>query len=352
MRYPEFLKAGETIGFAAPSFGCNIEPYRSCFDRAQEVFRKKGFGILCGPNAYAGDGVGISTAPELCGKEFTDMYLSDVCQAILSCGGGELMCEILKYVDFEAVARAKPKWFMGYSDNTNLIFTLTTLCDTAAIYGPCAPSFGMKPWNPAIREAYQLLCGKKFSFTGYPKYEVEPYKSKERPLAPYACTEPRKITVCDPDLGILPPGQGAELAFSGRLVGGCLDCLATLCGTPYDRASAFAERYRDDGIVWFLEACDLTVFGIRRALWQLKNAGWFRHVSGFLIGRPLAPQEDLFGLDHIRAVTDALAELGAPILMDVDIGHLPPMIPLISGSCAHVRYNPESDDFRLKMLRK
>ena len=242
---------------------------------------------------------------------------------------------------------------MGYSDNTNLVFTLTTLCDTAAIYGPCAPAFGMKPWHPAIREAFQLLCGRKFSFAGYSKYEVEPFKSKERPLEPYACTEPRKIIAYDPARGILPDGQqGAELAFSGRLVGGCLDCLATLCGTPYDRATAFAERYRDDGIVWFLEACDLTVFGIRRALWQLKNAGWFRHVSGFLIGRPLAAQEDLLGLDHIHAVTDTLAEFGVPILMDVDIGHLPPMIPLISGSCAQIRFNPEADDFRLKMLRK
>ena len=71
--------------------------------------------------------------------------------AIISCGGGELMCEILRYVDFERIAQAKPKWFMGYSDNTNLTFLLTTLCDTAAIYGPCAASFGMKPWHAAIR---------------------------------------------------------------------------------------------------------------------------------------------------------------------------------------------------------
>ena len=108
MRYPEFLKAGDTIGFAAPSFGCSIEPYRSCFDRAQEVFRKKGFGILCGPNVYAGDGIGISTAPELCGREFTELYVSDACEAVLSCGGGELMCEILKYVDLRPLPGRSP----------------------------------------------------------------------------------------------------------------------------------------------------------------------------------------------------------------------------------------------------
>ena len=55
------------------------------------------------------------------------------------------------------------------------------------------------------------------------------------------------------------------------------------------------------------------------------------------------------GLDHIRAVTDVLAELEVPILLDVDIGHLPPMMPLVSGSMAEVRYTPSSDRFHLKM---
>ena len=54
------------------------------------------------------------------------MLLGDMPDAIISCGGGELMCEILRYVDFERIAQAKPKWFMGYSDNTNLTFLLTT----------------------------------------------------------------------------------------------------------------------------------------------------------------------------------------------------------------------------------
>ena len=43
------------------------------------------------------------------------------------------MCEILPYVDFEKIRQEEPKWFMGYSDNTNLLFLLATLCDTAGI---------------------------------------------------------------------------------------------------------------------------------------------------------------------------------------------------------------------------
>jgi len=352
MRYPEFIKDGDTLGFAAPSFGCSIDPYRTAFDNALAVLQEKGYQTLLGPNAYAGDGIGISSTPENCGREFTEMMLSDSCQAILSCGGGEMMCEILPHVDFAAICSARPKWFIGYSDNTNLVYTLATQCDLASVYGPCAPAFGMKRWHPAVRDAYRLLRGEKLSFSGYRLYEVEPFKDKEHPLEPYACTEPRKIVAFDPVAGILPDDADKGIAFSGRLIGGCLDTLATLCGTEFDRTTAFAEKYRDDGLVWFLEACDLNVFGIRRALWQLKSAGWFRYAKGFLFGRPMAAQADLLGLDHIRAVTDMLSDLQVPVLLDTDIGHLPPMIPLISGSLASVRYAPASDSFRLKMTLK
>ena len=63
------------------------------------------------------------------------------------------MCEILPYIDFEKIRNSEPKWFLGYSDNTNLIFLLATLCDTAAIYGPCAAAFGMEPSHPLMSHA-------------------------------------------------------------------------------------------------------------------------------------------------------------------------------------------------------
>ena len=38
MRYAHFLEEHGRIGFVAPSFGCNIEPYRTAFDHALERF--------------------------------------------------------------------------------------------------------------------------------------------------------------------------------------------------------------------------------------------------------------------------------------------------------------------------
>lgn len=336
MRYPQFLQDRGTIGFVAPSFGCAIEPYRTAFSHALARFEQMGYKTWIGANCYADCGVGISNEPRLCGQELNEAYCGGDCDVLISCGGGELMCEILPFLEFERIAQAKPKWYMGYSDNTNFTFLSTTICDTAAIYGLCASAFGMEPWHASVQDAFDLLRGKKDTFCGYDLWERESKKCEETPLASYHVTEPVVYRA-------YPPG---DAHFCGRLLGGCMDCLVNLIGTKFDRVKEFVSRYREDGIVWFLESCDLNIMSIRRAIWQMKHAGWFSHVSGFLIGRPLCFGEEMFGIDQYRAVTDLLAEFHVPVIMDVDIGHLSPMLPVVSGACAHISY--ESGRFSVR----
>ena len=69
MKIPKFVKEGATIGFAAPSFGCNIEPYKSGFENAIKRFENMGYKTVIGPNCYEGSGIGISNTPEKCGSE-------------------------------------------------------------------------------------------------------------------------------------------------------------------------------------------------------------------------------------------------------------------------------------------
>ena len=336
MRYPKFLPKGGTIGFLAPSFGCNTEPYFSAFNHALDRWKAMGYRQVLGPNCYAGEGVGISNTPAACGQEVMDMFLSKETDCLISCGGGELMCEILPYVDFGKLAEAEPKWFMGYSDNTNLIYPLVTLCDTAAVYGPCASSFGMEPWHESIHDAYLLLKGEKRAMESYPLWERESLKNEENPLEPYHVTEPFALKVYTGEQLISDPAAaGTTLSVTGRLLGGCMDCLVNLLGTGYDGTAAFCEKYREDGILWMLEACDLNVMAIRRAMWQMEQAGWFRYVRGFLFGRALNGQP-MMGLDAYQAVLAVAAAHHVPVIMDLDIGHLSPMMPLVAGSMATV----------------
>ena len=157
MKFPKFLPDGGTIGFVAPSFGCATSPYQETFEHAQKRFTELGYRLDLGPNCYESSGVGISNTPEKCAQELMDYYVKSDNDCLISCGGGELMCEILPYMDFDRLAKADPKWYMGYSDNTNMTYLLATLADTASIYGPCAGAFGMELWHPAISDAFRLL---------------------------------------------------------------------------------------------------------------------------------------------------------------------------------------------------
>ena len=331
MRYPAPLPEGGTIGFLAPSFGCAAEPYKTSFLHALDRFRAMGYQVRLGPNCFRSDGYGISSAPQNCAEELNDSFSDPDSGALLSCGGGEMMCEILPHVDFARIAAAPAKWYMGYSDNTNYIFLSATLADTAAIYGPCAPSFGMEPWDESLQDAFDLLRGKKTVFHEYPLWQKDSLRDEEHPLEPYHLTERARIKK------YLPDGSARrKIRMEGRLLGGCLDCLVNFVGTRFDAVAAFNRRYGEDGILWYLEACDLNVISIRRAVWQLKEAGWFDRCAGFLIGRPLHFGEKIMGMDQYEAVLYHLRSFGVPVLMDLPIGHLPPMMPIVNGAYARI----------------
>lgn len=342
MKYPERLKKNGTIGFIAPSFGCTTEPYKSCLESAIQYFSKEGYRTVLGPNCHRDDGVGKSSSPENCAEEINSFMTGDFTDIIISCGGGETMCEDLPFIDFESISASKPKWFMGYSDNTNLTFTLPTICDIAAVYGPCAPSFGTYPLHESLHDALGILTGKISSVHNYDRWESEGLRNEENPFLPYNTTEEFDMKIFESEKG--------QASFKGRLIGGCLDCLVTLCGTRFDKVTEFCKRYQEDGIIWFIEACDLNMMGIRRALWQLEQAGWFGYVKGFLIGRPAHYDEVYCGMDRFVAVRGILEKYNVPIVMDVDIGHLPPMMPLISGSYAEVTAFDNKLDIDMKLI--
>ena len=393
MRYPAFLKDHDRIGFIAPSFGCaSLEPYHTRFQTALSYFEGAGYVPVIGPNVYLEDGIGKSTTADKCGAESNDFFLNDQCDAVFSVGGGETMCEDLEFVDFKAIAAAKPKWFMGYSDNTNLTLTLATLCDTASVYGPNASSFGMRPLHPYLTDTLNVLSGKSLTAHNYPSWEMDSLTSEENPVAALNCTEPFHMSVhkdgrlietsadaqdltahssdftSSPCETALSPCETAptsresslrpcecitnscEVTASGRMLGGCLDILCVLCGTRFDKVRAFTEKYDADGTIFFLESCDLNPLAIVRGLWQLKNAGWFRNTKAFLIGRPLHIRESMMGLDCRQAVLHVLGDLGVPIFFDLDIGHLPPQMPIICGAIGtvHAKGNSISIDYSLK----
>lgn len=336
---PPFIKAGSCIGVTAPSFGCTIEPYISKFAAAKKIIEGKGYSVKAGDTVYKSDGLGISTDPETCARELESFYLDDSISAIISAGGGEMMCETAACMDFEKL-KGKAKWFMGYSDNTNFIFPLVTICHTAAIYGPCISGFGKK-WEQSEKDAFGLLEGRVKSVKGYEKFQlpqddIAPEKDFEN--FTYNLTAEKVLSVFTGGTGsTLQKNCSNKVSMDGILLGGCLDVLALLCGTKLDHVKEFMECLGNKKIIWVLESCDGNPMEIRRQIWHLKNASWFSNTAGFLIGRPLASfGQEMMGVNQYNAVTDILKDLNVPVVMDCDIGHIDPAMPLVMGADTHV----------------
>ena len=122
------------------------------------------------------------------------------------------------------------------------------------------------------------------------------------------------------------------MRVEGRLIGGCIDTLSTIVGTPYGDVPALVQQHRDEGVIVFLENCELQPGQLTRALTQMRYAGWFEGVRAVLFGRSSAKDTPSPVFEDV--VRRVLGDVTHPIVLDGDVGHLPPQWTLIEGARA------------------
>ncbi len=309
-----YLKKGSTIGIIAPSFGLFDELHLNKYLEAKKFFLNEGYNIVEAKSIYTENFLNDS-APSIRAKEFMDMYLSDDIDMLRSVCGGELLMEVLEYIDFDLIKKAKPKYILGYSDNTNLTFLLTTLCNIETIYGINATAFSKMNLD-YVKDTYDLLCGKKFSFKSYEYFEneEEEFKNKVKYIG--------------------------NVGIKGTLIGGCLEVLRSICGTKYDKVCEYTKNNKD--IIFYFDVCELNPLQVYQALWQLKNANWFNNIKGFIFGRTY---NNFTYLSYESAIYRALESITKNIVINADLGHIHPIIPFINGRVCHIKVKDFKGEF-------
>ena len=335
MKYPSFLKKGDTIGVLATSCGSNVNPYRIKTMQALKNLEKLGYKIKKGHRIYRNTNA-VSAPHDIRAKDFMSFYKNKNINVLWSTGGGELMMGMLPYIDFEKISKLPAKLFIGFSDNTTLTFTLTTKCDVATLYACNITSFSYDTLHIDTLDTLSLLTNNKLSFDSYPFYQglIKP-------------STPLEFIDYEEEVKWLSLSEKDE-EFEGRIIGGCIDVLVSLVGTKYGDISTFLEKYKDDGFIWYFDNCELNSCGLYRALFQLKEAGFFKYVKGFLIGRNGSSFEPL-GYSFKQALIDTLSSYNVPIIYDVDISHISPKIPIINGAIAKVTYKNNKGNITYKL---
>jgi len=321
--YPNNLEKGYKIGVTATSGGFVKEADIRRLENGIRHFSEIGYPVIETKNVRT-EHKGRSSDGPTRAKELMQLFDDDKIRVIMAASGGDYLVEMLPFIDFGKI-KNNPKWVQGYSDTTGLTFTITTNLDIATIYASNFGSFGMDEWHSSLKDNIKILEGEDFKQESFEKFQGG-FQDRITGLEGYALEK-------DVDWKNLhPAGQPAkEIVIKGRALGGCLDVLLNLIGTRYDRTKEFVEEYKQDGIVWFLESFDLSSEALTIGLWQLKEAGWFEHASGFIFGRP-AMIRTYTDTTYEEAVRSVLGELNLPIILDADIGHKPPQIAMINGA--------------------
>ena len=333
MNIPDFIKKGDIIGVTAPSAGFTEQVDLTKLESAKFNLSEKGYEVIETDNVRKCE-KGRSSTGKKRAEEFLSLIGNEEVMYILSTSGGDFLMEMLEYLDYDLI-KANPKWIQGYSDNTGLIYPITTICDMATVYSGNIGDYGMSLWHDGVKNNLKLLEGKNIEQKEFELFENE-YVKKVTGYEGYNLTDKVKYEFVS---------ENKSENFTGRLLGGCLDVLIMLCGTKYDKTAEFVRKYKEDGIIWYLESFDLSSARLQCALWQLKEAGWFEGAKGFLFGRPCFFKEE-YETDFNEAVKTALDSLKLPIITGCDIGHRPPRLTMINGFMAEISFDGEH--FKMK----
>lgn len=323
--YPEKLNLGDTVAVTAVSQSANLEK----IDLAEESFRKSGLMIIESKNVRNEEVGMVSSSGEERAEELLELYKDSKVKYIIAARGGEFLMEMMPYLDsHREVIKNNPKWFQGFSDPSLLNLYITTNFNIATVNYENISEYAMNPKFPAIQDALEFIfdSGKTIVQNSFEKYQYEEFE--EGNLKGYNLTEDN-IYKCKEN----------NVKFSGRLIGACLDVINQLSGTKMDNIANFVNQFDEEGVIWYLDNCELSSCEMYRRLWHMKELGYFKNIKGFLFGRSFMQRNDNPYFTFYDAVERALGDLRVPIVYNVDIGHIPPQMMLVNGSLATFEYN-------------
>jgi muramoyltetrapeptide carboxypeptidase len=310
---PRALPAGARLGVFTPSFpGPALYPER--FARGLRALEEMGFEVLSPPAASGLAGYASGSAVDRA-RALMALFIDDRVDGIICSLGGYNSNAILPYLDYETIAR-HPKVFAGYSDATALLVGLLAKASLVTIHGPAV----LSEWA---------------EFPAPLAYTADSFLAVTRGTTPYTYRTPQAWTneflawgTSDTRARAMTPHEGWRTIVNGhatgRLLGGNLETLNMLVGTP------FLPQIGDT--LLFIEATDAEAYlpRLERALVHLELAGILRDVRGLLVARcPDARPERGVTLEDL--LRDLGERLGVPVVADLDFGHTDPKMTLPLG---------------------
>lgn len=246
-----------------------------------QVFEELGYELVPGSstklkqNIYAG-------SPEDRAADIMAMFSDTSIDAIICARGGYGGNRVVPLLDYELI-RANPKIFVGYSDTTSSLTSISQRSGLITFHGPMLSTFGEHTIDYNLESLQNILSGQA-------NLEIR---------SPDACKA-----------RTLRPGKA-----HGPLWGGNLALVNSFLGTN--------EQIDTSGAILFLEDINEDLYRLDRMLLHLKNSGSLDRISGLVIGEMLnmTDTEIPFGKTVDEIVMDVCGDLDVPIISNFPCGH-------------------------------
>lgn len=274
---PSMLKPGCRIGVVSPSYWFK----KKDMEKTSKFFQDKGYTMVMGNNNSMKWGPFAGT-PQERADDIHHMFSNPKIEAIICARGGYGANRVLPLLDYNLI-RDNPKIFMGYSDITAYLTSITQKTGLVTFHGPMMVSYKKEFVNYNFQTMERIL-------NGTPDFKIESPDSL-----------PARI---------LKPGIAM-----GPLWGGNMTLLINRLGT--------SDSLDTDGVILFLEDLDEYLYSFERMLVQMRTAGMLDNIAGLIIGElhEFKDQNVAFERNTDEIVMDICGDLEIPIVSNFPCGH-------------------------------
>ncbi len=282
---PKPLKPGDLIRIVTPASPLPREKMQPALD----LFASEGYRVELGKHALDADDY-LAGKDQDRAQDLTDAFADPEVAAVFCARGGYGCARLMPYLDIPKMA-ASAKLFCGFSDITTLHLALNQ-CGLPTLHSPM-PITLSSPRDEWVYESLRrMLKG---------NVEIPADAPKGEPVN----------------------GGIAE----GEVTGGCLCLIGDSVGTPYP--------FNPEGKIVIIEDVDEAPHRVDAMLTHLLNANIIQKAAGLVIGEMTRTDErideGIGGKSWRHIVTERLAPIGIPMILNYPFGHAPQMLSLPMG---------------------